>query len=151
MADLVVFETAHDVEDRLHFANLGEKFIAEPLALAGAAHQAGDIHHFQHGGHDGGGFSNLGEALQIAVRHRHAAGIGLDRTERIIADLRLGRIAERVKEGRLADIGQADDTASKSHLTALLVLPEWRRPPPPVPALAAWAVVAPARDRRRGS
>ena len=48
------------------------------------------------------------------VRHRHHADVGLDRAEREIGrgDARLG---QGVEEGRLADIGQADDAAFDSH------------------------------------
>ena len=43
MRDVAVLETAHDMRDRVAFADVGEKLVAEPLALGGAAHEAGDV------------------------------------------------------------------------------------------------------------
>ena len=41
VGDVAVRKTAHDVSDRIAFANIGEKLIAEPFAFRGAAHDAG--------------------------------------------------------------------------------------------------------------
>ena len=43
MGDVAVLEAAHDMRDRVAFVDVGEKLVAEPLALGGAAHQAGDV------------------------------------------------------------------------------------------------------------
>ena len=47
MRDIVILEAAQHVDDRIHLADVGEELVAQALALAGAAHQAGDIHEFQ--------------------------------------------------------------------------------------------------------
>ena len=40
MGDVAVLEAAHDMGDRVAFADIGEKLVAEPFALRGAAHEA---------------------------------------------------------------------------------------------------------------
>ena len=43
MGDVAVLEAAHDMGDGVAFADIGEELVAEPLALRGAAHEAGDV------------------------------------------------------------------------------------------------------------
>ena len=43
MGDVAVLEAAHHMGDGVAFADVGEELVAEPLALRGAAHQAGDV------------------------------------------------------------------------------------------------------------
>ena len=38
-----VLEAAQHVGHRVHLADVGQELVAEPLALGGAAHQAGDV------------------------------------------------------------------------------------------------------------
>ena len=52
MGDVAVLEAAHDVGDGVAFADVGEELVAEPLALRGAAHQAGDVDEGQAGRDD---------------------------------------------------------------------------------------------------
>ena len=47
-----VLETAHDLHDRIDFADVAEELIAESLALARAFDQAGDVHELDRGGHE---------------------------------------------------------------------------------------------------
>ena len=52
MRDVGILEAAHHVEDRVHLADMREELVAKALALARAAHQAGDIDELQRRGHD---------------------------------------------------------------------------------------------------
>ena len=140
--DLLVLEAADQVEQRVHVAHMAQEAVAEPLSLAGAGDEAGDIDHLQHARHGPGRARearHLGERL---VRYRREPDIGLHGTERIVADL--GRAAgdQRVEERGLADIGQAHDAASKAHPAAPASA---CRPPPP------GSVPAAGRAARRGS
>jgi hypothetical protein len=44
--DVCVVEAAHDLHNGVHFADVGEEFIAETLALRRALDEAGDVHEF---------------------------------------------------------------------------------------------------------
>ena len=57
----------------------------------------------------------LRQRVQPRIGHRHIADIGLDGAEGIIGRLRRRRLGQRVEQGGLADIGQADDAAFESH------------------------------------
>src|SRR3546814_16833717 len=43
MLDVVILETAQDMDDRIDFADVAEELVAEPFALRRAAHEAGDV------------------------------------------------------------------------------------------------------------
>src|SRR3546814_5112071 len=43
MLDVVILETAQDMDDRIDLADIAEELVAQPFALRRAAHQAGDI------------------------------------------------------------------------------------------------------------
>ena len=115
MGDVAVLEAAHHVHDGVDLADGGEELVAEPLALGGAAHQAGDIDEDDARRNDLGRLAERRQPVQPRIRHRDLADIGLDGAERIIGGLRRRRLGQRVEERRLADIRQADDAAFKSH------------------------------------
>ena len=50
-----------------------------------------------------------------SIGHGDLADIGLDRAERIVRSLRGLRLGQCIEQGRLADIGQADDPAAETH------------------------------------
>jgi hypothetical protein len=52
MGDVAVLEAAQHMDDGVDLADIGEELVAQPLALRGAAHQAGDVDEFQAGRHD---------------------------------------------------------------------------------------------------
>ena len=115
MRDVAVLETAHDMRDRVAFAYIGEKLIAEPLALRGAAHQPGNVDEREPGRNDRLRSGDFREPPEPRVRHRHIADIGLDGGEGIIGRLRRRGLGQRVEERRLADVRQADDAAFETH------------------------------------
>ena len=43
MLDVVILETAQDVDDGIDFADVAEELVAQPFALRRAAHQPGDV------------------------------------------------------------------------------------------------------------
>ena len=102
--DVGVLEAADDVDDRVHFADVGEELVAEAFTLAGAFDQAGDVEEFDSGRHRALRADDLRERVQARVGHRHDAGVRLDGGEGIVGDERAGR-RQRVEEGGLADVG----------------------------------------------
>src|SRR6185503_904184 len=89
---------------------VGEELVAETLALGGAGHQAGDVDELDHRRHHLLRLLDRRDRIEAPVGHRHDADVRLDGAERIVlgGDARLG---ERVEQGGLADVRQADDTA----------------------------------------
>ena len=109
MDDVVVFKAAHHVDDGVHLPDVGEELVAQALALAGAAHQPGDVHKFNGRGRVFFRMVHLRELVQPLVRDRHHADIRLNGAEWIVCGLR-ARIGNRVKQGAFADVRQAHDS-----------------------------------------
>ena len=115
MGDVAVLEAADHVGDRVAFADGGEELVAEPLALRGAADEAGDVDEGEPGRDDLLRAGDLGQHVETGIGHRDLADVGLDGAERIVGRLRRRGLRQRVEERRLADIGQADDAAFETH------------------------------------
>ena len=110
MGDVFIVEAAHHFHDGGAFADVGQKLVAETFALAGPAHETGDVHEV-HGGVDGfGGLHELGERVDALVGHGHGGLVGLDGAEGIVGGFGVLRLGERIEQGGLAHVGQTDDT-----------------------------------------
>ena len=91
MRHVRILEAAHDVRDGIGLADIGQELVAQPLALGGAAHEAGNVHEGEAGGNDLLGLGDGRDAVEARIGHGHVAGIRLDRAERIVRRLRGGR------------------------------------------------------------
>ncbi len=70
--------------------------------------------------------ARLGDPASVSSRvvgHADVADVGLDGAEGIVGRLRGRRLRQRVEEGGLADVGQADDAAFEAHGSGLLAQP----------------------------
>src|SRR6185437_11391085 len=94
---------------------MGEKLVAETLALGSSFDDAGDVDELHRRGHDGLGLHDGDDAVHACVRHTDDAHIGVNRAKRVIGGLRLGG-RERVEDGGLAYIRQPYDSTIKSHV-----------------------------------
>ena len=92
----------------------GEELVAQAFALGGAGHQAGDVDELDDGRHDALGLDDLGQLRQARIGHFDHADVGLDGAEGIVLGRDAG-LGQRVEEGGLADVGQADDAALEAH------------------------------------
>ena len=117
-----VFETPHHMRDRVDLADGGEELVAEAFALRGAADEARNVDEGQSRRDDLRGACDGRQFVEPGIRHGDLADIRLDGAERIIRRLRRRRLGQRVEQRRLADIGQANDTAFESHLSPLPIL-----------------------------
>ena len=68
--DVRVLEAAHDVDERIHLADVAEEFVAEALAVRGAFDQAGDVHELEGRGDERGDLGDLARAAAGAGRAR---------------------------------------------------------------------------------
>ncbi len=80
--DVGVLEAAHDVSDRVDFADVREELVAEPLALRRARDEAGDVDELDRRRNDFLRLHDVGERLQARIGHRHDADVRIDRAER---------------------------------------------------------------------
>jgi hypothetical protein len=106
--DVLVGVAAHDVQQRVRLADVGEELVAEPLALVGALDEAGDVVELDRVRDDVRRPHGARDRVEALVGHRHDRDVGLDRRERVVRGLRAGA-AERVEQGGLARVGQPDD------------------------------------------
>ncbi len=112
--DVRVLEAAHHVGDRVHLADVREELVAEALALRGAGDEAGDVDELDRRRQDLLRLRDGRERVEPRVGHGHDADVRVDGAERVV----LGRDAgarQRVEQGRLADVRQADDAAADAH------------------------------------
>ena len=88
--DVGIIKAAHDVDDGIHFADVGQEFIAQPFAFARAFHQPGNVHKLDDGGQHALGIHEGFEDLQALVGHGNHAHVGLDGAERVVGRFGLG-------------------------------------------------------------
>ena len=116
-----IVEAAHDLHDGVDLAHVREELVAEAFALAGALHQPGDVDELDRRRDHDVGAGNLLQHRQPRVRHGHHADVGIDGAERIVGRLRLPRPGDGVEQGRLADVGETDDSGSEHVRSSLQV------------------------------
>src|SRR3546814_18977614 len=80
--DVVVLETAQDVDDRVDLADIAEELVAQSFALRRAAHQSRDIDEGELGRDDLLAARDRGELVEPVVGARDIADVRLDRAER---------------------------------------------------------------------
>ena len=111
---VLVLEAAHHVGDGIHLADVGQKLVTEALALRRAGDETGDVHELDGGREDFLGLGDRRELVQARVWHLDDADVRIDGAERIVLGRNAG-LGQRVEERGLADVGQADNTAFKTH------------------------------------
>ena len=116
--DVGVVEGARDHADGVGLADIGQELVAQALALAGPAHDPGDVDEGDGRGHHPGAVEHLGQLLQAGVGQRDDADVRLDRGEGVVRR-EDGRTGEGVEKGGLADVGQSDDSDRKGHGASL--------------------------------
>ncbi|MPN10094.1 hypothetical protein SDC9_157387 [bioreactor metagenome] len=109
MDDVIVVKAAHHMHDGGCLADVGQKFIAQPLPLGGALHQPRDVHKLHHGGGGLLGGVHPGQLVQPVIGHGHHAHIGLNGAEGVVGALRAG-VGYSVEQGALAHVGQPHDS-----------------------------------------
>ena len=112
--DVFVVEAADDFHDGFAFTDVREELVAEAFALGGALYKACNIHKFCNGGNDGFWVVYLDQFIEAAIRHAHHAHVRFDGAEGVVG--RFGAcVGDGVKDGGLAYVREAYDTAFKTH------------------------------------
>jgi len=84
MDDVRAVEGAHDVCDRIHFADVRKELIAKTFALRCAGDEPGNINKLNGRRQDLFGLRNRRKLSKPRIRHRHNTDIRVDRAERIV-------------------------------------------------------------------
>src|SRR4051812_20778774 len=96
--NVAALETAHDLHDRVHFADVTEELVAKPFARACTFHQSSDIDEFDRRRNDLLRVRQLRKRIEPRVWHRNDADVRVDRAEWIISSLRFLRARDRIEE-----------------------------------------------------
>ena len=115
MGDIGIFKTAQHMGNGIDLADIGQELIAQPFTAGRPAYQPGYIHKFQKSRQDFSRFCQPCNGIQARIRHRHTAGIRLNRAKRIIGSIRGCGFGQRIKQGGFAHIWQANNAAIKAH------------------------------------
>ena len=105
---VVVFKTAHHIDDGIGLPDVGQKLVAQALPCAGARHQAGNIDKLNNRALNLQGIDDGSQRIQARIGHFDDAHIGLNRAKRVVFS-RDARLGQGVKQSRFTDIGQAHD------------------------------------------
>ena len=114
MHHVIVFKTANDVPDGIHFTDMGQELVAESLTFGGACDQSGDVHKLHRRRDDFFGGNDTCQGIETRVGDGHHSNVWVDGAKRIVlrSDTAIGQC---VKQGRLADIRQSYDATFKAH------------------------------------
>ena len=88
MLDVVILKAAQDMDDGIHFPNIGEKLIAETFSFGSPADQSGDVDKFELGFNGLCRTSDRRNLDNPGVRHSDLSDIRFDGAERIVGRLR---------------------------------------------------------------
>ena len=115
--DVGILVDAHDVDDRVGLADVGQELVAQPLAAVRARDQAGDVVEGDRVGHDLGRLDRGGDLVEAFVDDRDDGDVGLDRRERVVGRLR-GHAGQRAEQRGFARVGHADDPDLHARVSA---------------------------------
>ena len=102
--DVLVVVRAHDVQEGVALADVGEELVAEPLPLGRARHEARDVVELDRVPDDVRRLDGRGDLLEALVADGHDGDVRLDRREGVVRRLGAG-LAEGVEQRGLARVG----------------------------------------------
>ena len=122
VGDVAVVKAAYHMDDGVGGADVGQELVAQTLALGRAFDQTRNIDELDDGGGKFFGIVQVAEPFQPLIRHGDDAHVGVDGAESVVVrgDTRVG---DGVKQGRLAHIGQTDDTELHSTTSFVCFIP----------------------------
>ena len=104
-----VLEAPHDVDDRVHLADMRKKFIAQALAAARALHEPRDIDEFDDGGGDFFAVVQGGELVEPFVGNGDYAYVGFYGAEGVIRGFR-ARVRDCVEQSGFSYVRKSHNT-----------------------------------------
>jgi hypothetical protein len=109
-----VLEAPRDLHDRVDLADVRKKLVSEPFAFGRPPHEPRDVDEVHVRGHDLLGVDHRVERGEARVGDDDDPDVRLDRAKRVVCRLGLRR-RQRVEEGGLAHVGEADDADGERH------------------------------------
>ena len=113
MHDVIVIETAHDLDHGVGLADIGEKLISQSLTFRRSANEARDIDKLDCCGDDRFRLYDLGKWRETLVRDGNNTYIRLDRRKGIIRGERRFLGGQSIKQRRFSDVWQANNSGLK--------------------------------------
>src|ERR1043165_190982 len=111
--DIGILETTHDLDDRVYFADVAEKLVAEAFARARTFHQARDIDELDRGRNYFLRMRKLCQNVKARVRNGHDSEVWIDRAKRVVGRLRFSGAGNGVEERGFPDVRQPDDPSAQ--------------------------------------
>ena len=87
---ILILEAPDDMDDRVHFADIGQELVAQAFTLGGALHEACDVDEFNDCRRHFFGMVQFAQALDPVVRDRDDPYVGVDRAEGVVGRFRAG-------------------------------------------------------------
>ena len=111
--DIRVRKAAHHLDNRVYFADVMEKLVAESFARARAFDQTGDIHKLDRSRHNFFRARHLAEFFQPRIGHANYANVGIDCAKGIIFRWRVVRPRNRIEQRRFADVRKSNNSSAE--------------------------------------
>ena len=92
------------MHNSIYFTDITQKFIAKSFSFTGAFYQTCNVYNLYLGRHNTLRVYQLSQFIEPWVRHINQSNIRVDGTKAVIACLRFGAIAYRIKKCALANI-----------------------------------------------
>src|SRR5437763_7416496 len=113
MMNVAILEAANHLHNRIDFANVTEELIAEAFARTRPFNESSDINELNRGRHNFWRMRDLSKSRQTRIWNGDDADVRINRAKGIILGWRFVRARNSVKERRLADVRQSDDTSAQ--------------------------------------
>ena len=124
MDNLSVLKAADNVNNRVYFADIGEKFISQTFTLGSALYKTCDVHKFDDGRGNLFRVVHLCQCIQTVVGNSNGADVWFDGAEGVVGRL-CACVGDCIKKCALADVRQTHDT--KFHIDSFLSISEKSR------------------------
>ena len=109
VGDVGVFKTAHDMDNRVAAADVGQELVAQTFALRCALHETCNVDKLNDGRGELLRVMLVAQPLEPLVRHGHDADVGVDGAEGVVVRRDAG-VGDGIEKRGFADIRQANDT-----------------------------------------
>ena len=120
MGDIAVFKAAQHMGNGVAFADIGQKLVAQTLALRRAAHQSCDVDKGHPCWNNLLRSGNFRQFVQPRIGHSHFAHIGFDGAKGEVGSLRRSRSGQGIEKGGFSHVWQTHDTHFETHDTLRL-------------------------------
>ena len=111
MHNVRVGEGARHLANGVGLANVRKELVTQALTLRRTTHNTRNINERHGCGDDALGAEDLGELVQARVRKRDHTDVRFNGREGVVRSQN-GRAGQSIKQGGLANVGQASDTNS---------------------------------------